>query len=279
MTQMIQGFYVISENGACIYEYRSPTEYTGAKYIDSSLISGFISALFSFSSEAFAETLQTINLKRNILVISTLNSISGPLVSAAIADMQDNPKLVQKISQELLQIFEKEIGYTFGPMSFDEKLILDHAVRQHIEERVRKRSKKTLLLGSLAAIPVYALASYLYYNPISGFLSLLAFPIGLFLSSICSYYIGSTKTSAFTMTMLVLLLNQPMRYVINLLSTVGLTNFVEFPEIFLVISVALGFIGGIVGGWYADRLYIYQTGYEDPIGKMYKKVLRRLKRK
>lgn len=265
---MIQGFYIISEDGACYYEYKNDNAPNGGKNFDASLITGFVSALYTFSSEAFSETLQTINLKRNLLVISSHKTEYGLIVGAAIADYHDNPYLVQRISLQLLHTFEKEFEYIFGSMSFDQKLIFDHIVRSRIHNFVRNRDYKSILIGSLGTLPVYAMASYLYYNPYSPIIGLLAFPIGLALSSLCSFYIGSMKTSTITLTLLILALNQPMRFYLNDLSLIGLANFVEFPEIFLVISLTLGFIGGISGGWIADRMYLYQSGYTEPYSQL-----------
>jgi len=271
---LIHGFYILCEDLGCMFEYTANEYEIGkSKHIDPVLLTGFISAMINFSSEAFSETLQTINLKTNIMVISNIKSQMGLFISVAIADFYDNPYLIQDISLSILRKFYEKFYprmYRVGREEINREF--KEIVESTIFKRVKKRSISVLILGALGIIGTYFIASYLYYNPFNGALSILAFPIGLLLSTLCGYYIGSAKTASITFTLLIAILNQPFRFMIDYMSSYGYATFVAFPEVYLVLSLALGFIGGILGGSLADRKYLYPSNYEEPYTKIYLKI-------
>ena len=267
---MIHNYYIIANDGRCIYDYRNGSSESVNPSYDPNLVSGFVSALIQFSSEAFSGTLQTINLKSSLLAISNMKSTNGFLIGVAIADIYDNPHPIESVSQEILQEYvERYPTDSIKPLSRSDKKYFNKLVSNRIKSKLQDRSSLRMITGILATIPVYALASLLYFNAGSFWLSMLTFPAGLLLGSLCGYYMGSPKTAMITFTLITALLNYPMLIWINLLSNLGITKIVEFPEIFLAMALAIGFISGIVGGWISQRRFLYQAGYVEPYSKLY----------
>ena len=69
--------------------------------IDKILISGFLSAIFSFSKSIDGEGIQEINIKNHIIYYKTQKSI----IIVIIADSSENPKQIEEVITRILQQF------------------------------------------------------------------------------------------------------------------------------------------------------------------------------
>ena len=150
---MITALYVVSEDGTCLYTYR-----TRETMVDEQLISGFLLAVKNIAKEAFLDKLQRLEMGINQLVYGYKEAEGVQLYAALISDARDNPDLLGEILEELLTKFVTQ--YKDEIDKFLKKRIVsktlkkfDDVIEESVEGRLRRfdilkpRNEKTFVLG------------------------------------------------------------------------------------------------------------------------------------
>ncbi len=150
---MITALYVVSEDGTCLYTYR-----TRETMVDEQLISGFLLAVRNIAKEAFLDKLQRLEMGINQLVYGYKEAEGVQLYAALISDARDNPDLLGEILEELLTKFVTQ--YKDEIDKFLKKRIVsktlkkfDDVIEESVEGRLRRfdilkpRNEKTFVLG------------------------------------------------------------------------------------------------------------------------------------
>ncbi len=147
---MIQNFFIIGENGICIYE----RHYTNAE-IDAQIFSGFITALGNFAIDSIGEELQQMKIKNGRL--SIVKHSFAPILAVAIADEKDRGSLLYKILKlsllEFYDRFYKEVkkedpGIKAKTREFN--VVLDDIIKKRFG--IADRSPLSIAIGLILAI-------------------------------------------------------------------------------------------------------------------------------
>ena len=93
----INEFYIITENGTCIYSKSRAAE------IDQTLFAGFMTALYSFSHQMAKDNLNAFSLGKSKYIIVGAKK----LLFVARTDIKEKEKGVQKALEEMRDIFFK----------------------------------------------------------------------------------------------------------------------------------------------------------------------------
>ena len=152
---MIQSFFIIAENGICIYE----RHYSSAQ-IDAQIFSGFITALGNFAIDSMGEELQQLKIKGGRL--SMVRHSFAPIMAVAIADDKDSGTLLYKILKVILlefydkyyrEVKKEDPGIKAKTQEFNE--IIDDIIKKRFG--VADRSYVSILLGLIIAIGLSSL--------------------------------------------------------------------------------------------------------------------------
>ena len=163
---MIQSFFIIAENGICIYE-----RHYSSVQIDSQIFSGFITALGNFAIDSMGEELQQLKIKGGRL--SMVRHNFAPIMAVAIADDKDSGNLLYKILKVVLlefydkyykEIKKEDPGIKAKTHKFDE--IMDDIIKNRFG--IADRSYISVILGLIIAIGFSSLV-------IAGFVIFLSF--------------------------------------------------------------------------------------------------------
>ncbi|MHA1799139.1 MAG: hypothetical protein ACTSVY_11905 [Candidatus Helarchaeota archaeon] len=152
---MIQSFFIIAENGICIYE----RHYTNVE-IDAQIFSGFIRALSDFAIDSMGEELQQLKIKGGRL--SMVKHSFAPIMAVAIADDKDRGKLLYKILKvALLEFYDhyyKEIKKDDPALKMKTKefnSVIDDIIKKRFG--IADRSYISMLLGIIVGISLSSL--------------------------------------------------------------------------------------------------------------------------
>ncbi len=254
---MILNLYVIHESGVCIFK----REYTKETEIDEQLISGFLMAVRSFAQQTFLDGLQRVQLASGRTLVYGYNKEYG-ILAAALADKKDNPLLVERIVNQIVDLFINKYRSFLKPLNPNVDLYEDFKkdLDKFIVKKIRSRDALTISAAIIMALLISITVTYLTVS----YLSYLAAPIQLFIpvavaSAIGGYMGGNLKIgilSGLVSTLPILLL----------LSTalVGLTTITLTIEDFIFVTQTLigpAVIIGAASGYFVDltRLYPLET--------------------
>ena len=157
---MIQSFFIIGENGICIYE----RHYTNSE-IDAQIFSGFITALGNFAIDSMGEELQQMKIKHGRL--SIVKHSFAPIIAVAIADDKDRGSLLYKILKvtllEFYDRFYKEIkkedpGIKAKTREFNP--IIDEIIKKRFG--IADRSYLSIVIGLAMAIGLSSLIIFMF---------------------------------------------------------------------------------------------------------------------
>jgi len=157
---VIQSFFIIGENGICIYE----RHYTNAE-IDAQIFSGFITALGNFAIDSMGEELQQMKIKHGRL--SIVKHSFAPIIAVAIADDRDRGSLLYKILKvTLLEFYDryyKEIkkddpGIKAKTREFNP--VIDDIIKKRFG--IADRSYLSIIIGLLMAIGLSSLIIFMF---------------------------------------------------------------------------------------------------------------------
>lgn len=163
---MFHSIYLTRRNGVSVYS----RHYKEMKAEDQ-LVSGFVSALGSFSTEALGSDLQSVILQTGER-LSILTSSDASVVGIIIADSRDHPALISKllteIIQEFIEIFQKDIAKN-NPLLSTKTEKFNNNVDRILKGRTATR---TILKGFLGNVLSFGLMILLSILLITGLLPL-----------------------------------------------------------------------------------------------------------
>ncbi|NHI93650.1 MAG: hypothetical protein EAX96_14275 [Candidatus Lokiarchaeota archaeon] len=165
---MIQSFFIIAENGICIYE----RHYSNA-VIDAQIFSGFIIALGNFAIDSMGEELQQLKIKGGRL--SMVKHAFAPIMAVAIADDKDSGKLLYKILKvvllEFYDLYYREIKKE-DPSIKTKTQNFDNIIDDIIKKRfgIADRTSISIFLGlfisiGLSSLVIIGFAFFLTFLP------------------------------------------------------------------------------------------------------------------
>ena len=170
---MIYLTYLASEDGAPVWNYAHPRipdyiiEHIAGK--DHSLIVNFITAVSMFGYDTLGSRLQVVEFENVKMTYRYITLDGRKLLAVAVVDLDDNPKLVWKIFDELIKKHKSEIlEITPGDKLMLEKdtvdrvsMTLTREFTRIIDSRVRKisilgrRDQKNLIAGLILSLIFY----------------------------------------------------------------------------------------------------------------------------
>ncbi|MHA1752052.1 MAG: hypothetical protein ACTSYZ_06740 [Candidatus Helarchaeota archaeon] len=150
---MIKKLYIIAESSANLYTY-APLE-KKRDDIQDQLVTGFITANVSFSEAVIGKGLNNIRVGGDRIIF--YKDKSG-LTIAAIVDVRDNVKLLEKVMNEILEnflvLFEKELAlknldFSRTDKAKDFKYFIDDLCKKYISSRDHWKNFLSVFVGSI----------------------------------------------------------------------------------------------------------------------------------
>ncbi len=143
---MFHAIFFVLENGVCIFS----KNFIASK-IDSQLITGFLSALGSFATEALGSGMQSLKLQTGEqLSILKYSQGKTPLLGIVIADPRDNSKLIQNLLLQMLtefhSIFQRQLE-SENTLNVNEFKEFGYTVDTILEGKVASRTRLKMYLG------------------------------------------------------------------------------------------------------------------------------------
>ena len=249
------------------------------------LVSGVISAIQSLVRDVFLTRLQRIELENDIIVITgkefifkdkNITEKKQILIISALVDKRDNNRLVDHILVEILD----ELGdkYNFFNKTLIEEVNLNNYLETLLNSKSRNRSFLNVLFAFLLVFFSINIAAF-YYNfdferfiansfvqtvvqigggTLLGFILVIpsSFIAGKRSYSLCASTIACVVAAYFT--------DYIFMYVVDLdIFNKSVGTFAAY----LLITMFVGMIGGFIGGYLAERTYLFPI---EPIKDVYK---------
>ncbi|MFX0133381.1 MAG: hypothetical protein ACFFDN_07045 [Candidatus Hodarchaeota archaeon] len=167
---MIHSLYIINPAGICIY-----SEHFIKSRIDEQLLTGFLTAIGSFSQEAIGGALQKINIRTGEQMVLFYHEESK-LTIAAIAHENDYPSLLEHLLTKIITQFYKTYKkYLKDQGLFEDTTKFSETCRKILSGRSANRGKKQialgLFLGLIVLIVLMALTGFMFGIMARGFAS------------------------------------------------------------------------------------------------------------
>jgi len=145
---MLHSLYIIMENGVSVF-----TKHYKKMKVDDQLISGFMSALGNFSTEALGADLQSIKLKTGEQ-LSILKYPYAPILGIVIADSRDHSTLIADILTEILREFTED--YRKQIVAKDPTLLgqtekFNEIVDKILKGKIASRTILKMIVGNLVS--------------------------------------------------------------------------------------------------------------------------------
>ncbi|MFX1452034.1 MAG: hypothetical protein ACFFCM_14445, partial [Promethearchaeota archaeon] len=168
--EMIHSLYIINPAGICIY-----SEHFIESRIDEQLLTGFLTAIGSFSQEAIGGALQKINIRTGEQMVLFYHEESK-LTIAAIAHENDYPSLLEHLLTKIIKEFYKTYKkYLKEQGLFEDTTKFSETCRKILSGRSANRGRKQivlgLFLGLIVLIVLMALTGFMFGIIAQGFAS------------------------------------------------------------------------------------------------------------
>ncbi len=139
---MIHSLYIMNPAGICIY-----SEHFIKSRIDEQLLTGFLTAIGSFSKEAIGGALQKLNIKTGEQMVMFYHEESK-LTIAAIANANDHNTLLEDLLNKIVSEFYKTYKKNLKEQGlFEDTTQFSKTCQKILRGKVLNRGKKQLFLG------------------------------------------------------------------------------------------------------------------------------------
>jgi len=150
---MFHSIYIVLESGVFIFSKNFIESKSGDQ---SQLITGFLSALGAFATEALGSGMQSLKLQTGEqLSILKYTQRKTPLVGIAIADPRENSTLIQRlllqIIEEFYSIFQRDLEGE-NPLDINKFKEFSYTIDTILEGKIASRTKFKMGLGILIGL-------------------------------------------------------------------------------------------------------------------------------
>jgi hypothetical protein len=155
---MFHSIYIIMENGVSVF-----SKHFKKMKVDDQLISGFMSALGNFSTEALGSDLQSIKLKTGEQ-LSILKYPYAPIIGIVIADPRDHATLISEVLTEILKEFTEE--YRKQILARDPTLLgqtskFNDKIDKILKDKIASRTILKMMIGNVVSFSLIVLITIL----------------------------------------------------------------------------------------------------------------------
>ncbi|MHA1785939.1 MAG: hypothetical protein ACTSVY_13290 [Candidatus Helarchaeota archaeon] len=280
---MIHKLYIITENGAAVFE----KVWLEAKTTDAHLLSGFLTALSSFAVEALGSGgLQSIELENNEQLAFYRHKEKFMVV--LIADNRDNKQLLNQIMKKIANTFYDEYKDSIKDANLIGKAkgfgqIIDNVI---LKNKTSKRTVKKVIYGTILSLLLlitlfiltmarvikwedfFNLTQEIDFNLVGKYMAVLSTFISalFFVPSLLVGYISGDKKWGVKSATSLMLISFILLIISQFLSPIdlGLVNIDLFPWLitFSPLIFTITILIGYLGAWIKERTKLYQLDPE-----------------
>ncbi|MHA2365915.1 MAG: hypothetical protein ACXAC7_18290 [Candidatus Hodarchaeales archaeon] len=272
-SDMIQSILIFTSGGTPIlsWNWKGNPENTSTHEF---FVSGFISAIQSIAKTVFLSRLQRIELENGYLVITgeefsytnpTGKKINQLLIISAFADQSDNKILVESIAKDILH----EAGNLsqISQTVIIKDIEMDQWIRNYLKQKFYDRTLNKSIISGLFTIIAFLIATTFYAinyeiwisNEYEGLIQLLmGISIALLLIIISSFISGKREYGVISAVSACIIGTFLGSYLIrNIFTFQTFESDVGTFYVYFTFAVFVGFIAGYVGGYLAERTYLF----------------------
>ena len=248
------------------------------------LVSGVISAIQSLVKDVFLTRLQRIELENGTIVITgkeftskdkNLKETKHILIISALVDKQDNSNLIDGLLVKILDKIGKK--FNFSNKILLEEINLNEYLENLLNNKARNRSFFNVLLSFLLVFISINIAAFYYNFAFDDYINNLALQtiiqvgggtlLGFILVIPSSFVAGKRTYGLVAGTSACLFASYFTDYIFRYVIDIDIFNkSVGTFAAYLLITIFIGMIGGYIGGYLAERIYLFPL---DPVEDIY----------